>query len=107
VNAPSVRPEPVVRGTSLFVLLNALWRLAGRALLLALWSAVIWGSLLLSSMAVSALSDGPGPVLDRLDPRGRPGLLPWINAACVFLTPFAWASVAFFLPGKARKTASR
>ena len=91
------RSESAVRGTSLFVLVDAAWRLAGRAFLLAFWSAVLWGTLLLLSMAFVRLAEGPGAVLARVDPRGRPGLVPWMNAACVVLAPLAWLTVAIFV----------
>jgi hypothetical protein len=99
VSRHPVHADSASRGTNLFVLVNAIWRLAGRALLLALWCAVLWGTLLVVAMAVGAFSEGVDAVLSRLDPRGRPGLVPWINAACVALAPFAWASIALFLGG--------
>jgi hypothetical protein len=99
VTRHGARSESAVRGTSLFVLVAAAWRLAGRAFLLAFWSAVLWGTLLLLSMAFGALAEGPGAVLPRVDPRGRPGLVPWMNAACVLLAPLTWLSVALFLVG--------
>jgi hypothetical protein len=81
------------------VLFEAARRHFGRGLLLLVWCAVLWGTLLLLSMAASVFTDGLDVVLGHLDPRGRPGLVPWLNFACVVLAPLAWASVAVFLTG--------
>jgi len=81
------------------VLFDAVRRHVGRGVLLLGWCAVLWGTLLLLSMAAAVFTDGLDVVLAHLDPRGRPGLVPWINFVSVVLAPLAWASVAVFLTG--------
>ncbi len=73
---------------------DGLFRILARGLLLLAWSSVLWGTLLFLSLLTGVLSDGPAAVLARLDPRERPGLFPWINAACTVLAPFVWLLLA-------------
>jgi hypothetical protein len=88
-----------VRAGDVGVLLDAARRHFGRGLLFLAWCAVLWGTLLFLSMAAAVFTDGLDVVLGNLDPRGRPGLVPWINFGCVVLAPLVWASVAMFLTG--------
>jgi hypothetical protein len=91
-------PSGVPAG-DLGVLFDAARRHLGRGLLLVGWCAVLWGTLLFLSMAAAVFTDGLDAIVGRLDPRGRSGLVPWINFSCVVLAPLVWASVAVFLTG--------
>jgi hypothetical protein len=99
VSRHHARAHVGVPAGDLGVLLDAAARHLGRGLLLLGWCAVLWGTLLLVSMGASVFTDGLDVVLGHLDPRGRPGLVPWVNFGCVVLAPLVWASVAVFLTG--------
>jgi hypothetical protein len=88
-----------VRAGDVGVLLDAARRHFGRGLLFLAWCAVLWGTLLLLSMAGEVFSYGLDAVMTRLDPRGKTGLLPWINFGCVVLAPLVLGSLAIFLVG--------
>ena len=82
---------------------DGLFRIVARSLLLAGLSSVLWGTLLFVSLLTGSFSDGPGVALARLDPRGEPGVVPWINAACVLLAPVSWISLAVFIARRRRR----
>jgi hypothetical protein len=94
-----VRVHAGVPAGDVGVLFDAARRHLGRGVLLLAWCAVLWGTLLLLSMAASVFTDGLDVVLGHLDPRGRSGVVPWINFGCVVLAPLVWASLAVFLTG--------
>jgi len=73
---------------------DGVFRVLTRGLLLLAWCSVLWGTLLCLSLLSGVASDGPAAALARLDPRGRPDLFPWINAACALLAPVAWLGLA-------------
>jgi hypothetical protein len=81
---------------------DGLFRILARGLLLAALSSVLWGTLLFVSLLLASFADGPGVALARLDPRDEPGVVPWINAACVLLVPLSWISLAVFIARRKR-----
>ena len=81
------------------------FRAVARGLLLLGGCSLLWGTLLCLSLLSGALSDGPAVSLARLDPRGQPGLFPWLNAVCAVLAPLVWISVAGFVVAGGRTEA--
>ena len=81
---------------------DGLLRTFARGLLLAAISSVLWGTLLIVSLLMVSFSDGPAVAFARLDPRGEPGVVPWINAACVLVALLAWVSLVAFIARRKR-----
>jgi hypothetical protein len=91
VTQPSARAHVVRREP------DGMFRAVARGLLLLGWCSLLWGTLLCLSLLSGVLSDGPAAALARLDPRGHPGLFPWLNAVCAVFAPMAWISLAGFV----------
>jgi hypothetical protein len=65
-----------------------------RGALLALWSLVGWGTLLLIATAAGAIRDGPGVALSRLVPSPGASLWAWLNGLTGALALSVWLVVA-------------
>lgn len=62
-----------------------------RGALLAAWTLVGWGTLLLLATVAGAVRDGPGVAILRLLPTGGTSLWGWLNGFSAALALTAWA----------------
>ncbi len=69
-------------------------RLLARPVLLAAWSFLGWGHLVLAAMVFNAVVAGPQVALERLLPAHTTSLWAWLNALSAALAVLSWAVAA-------------